>query len=56
MAIKKALYWRQPSFFFYFWFSIDFIFLVLVFNKVPSFTHLDLKDVLFFHELLFSAC
>ena len=54
MAIKKALYGRQPGCF-YFLFSLcplavtrdlAFIFVSGIFNKVPSFTHFGLKKLL----------
>ena len=55
MAIKKALYGRQPGCF-YFWFSLCplaitrdlvFSFVSEIFNKVPSFTYFGLKKLLF---------
>ena len=49
MAIKKALYGRQPGCF-NFWFSFCSLVISLVsgiFNKVPSFTHFCLKKLLF---------
>ena len=55
MAIKKALYGRQPGCF-YFWFYLcplavtrDLVFSLIsgIFNKVPSFTHFGLKKLLF---------
>ena len=55
MAIKKALYGRQPGCF-YFWFSLcplavrrDLVFSLVsgIFNIVPSFTYFGLKKLLF---------
>ena len=55
MAIKKALYGRQPGCF-YFWFSLcplavtrDLVFSLVsgILNKVPSFTYFGLKKLLF---------
>ena len=55
MAIKKALYGRQPGCF-YFLFSLSplavtrdlvFSFVSGIFNKVPSFTYFGLKKLLF---------
>ena len=54
MAIKKALYGRQPGCF-YLWFSLcplavtrDLVFSLDsgIFNKVPSFTHFGMKKLL----------
>ena len=54
MAIKKALYGRQPGCC-YFFFSLcplavtrDFVFSLVsgIFNKVPSFTHFGMKKLL----------
>ena len=61
MAIKKALYGRQPGCF-YFWFSFCplavtrecFLRLVSeIFNKVPSFTYFGCKSCYFYSEILF---
>ena len=55
MAIKKALYRRQPGCF-YLWFSscplavttdLVFSFVSEIFNKLPSFTYFGLKKLLF---------
>ena len=57
MAIKKALYVRQPGCF-YFWFSLcplavtrDLVFSLAseIFNKVPIVTHFGLKKVVILH-------
>ena len=61
MAIKKALYGRQPGCF-YFRFSLcplaitrDLVFSFVsgIFNKVPSFTYFGMKKLLFASEILF---
>lgn len=61
MAIKKALYGRQPGCF-YLRFSLsplavprDFVFSLGsgIFNKVPSFTHLGFESCFFHSEILF---
>ena len=61
MAIKKALYGRQPGCF-YFWFSLcplavtrDLVFSLVSgsINKVPSFTYLGMKKLYMHSEILF---
>ena len=63
MAIKKALYGRQPGCF-YFGFSLcplavtrDFFLSLVpgVFNKVPSFTHFGLRKLLFCMRRFYSC-
>ena len=55
MAIKKALYGRQPGCFYFLFYlcplaaTRDLVFSLVsgIFNKVPSFTHFGLRKLLF---------